>query len=135
VNRWFPHLRALALLGLCAVLVSGCAVPDGGYGYAGPVGYPGYYEPYGDVYGGWGPNFLVGPVGGGYRGGYYGGGYYRGGRGFAGGGRPAFHPAPGGRGMPSIPGGRGGGGFARGGGGGFARGGGGGGGHGGGGRR
>ena len=118
VNRLLPGWPALALLGLCAVLVSGCVVPDGGgYGYAGPVGWPGYYEPYGTAYGGWGPDFLIGPVGGGgWRGGGR-GGWHGGGRGFGGGGQRGFRGVSGGRAMPSIPGGRGGfGGRARGGG-------------------
>jgi len=113
VTRSPPRWPALALIGLCAVLLSGCVVPDGGYGYnAGEVGWPGYYEPYGAVYGGWGPGYLVGPVGGGgYRGGRGGAG------GFGGGGQHAFRAASAAHGVPSIPGGRGGGG-ARGGGGG-----------------
>jgi len=100
-------------IGLCAVLLSGCVVADGGYGGG---GWPGYYEPAGAVYGGWGPGFLVGPVG---------GGGYRGGRGGIGGGQHAFRAAPASHAAPSIPGARGGGGGgARGGGGGGARGGG-----------
>jgi hypothetical protein len=89
-------------IGLLAILTSGCAVTDPGYGGVGV--WPGYYEPYGAAYGGWGPGFLVGPVG---------GGGYRGGRGGFG-GQHAFR-APTSRSAPSIPGARGGG--ARGGGG------------------
>lgn len=96
-------------IGLFAILASGCAVTDAGYGGVGP--WPGYYEPYGAVYGGWGPGFLVGPVG---------GGGYRGGRGNFGGGH-AFRAAPASRSAPSIPGARGGGGRGGGGHGGGGR--------------
>jgi hypothetical protein len=102
-----PELRRPAIgfaIGLFAmILTSGCAVTDPGYGGVGV--WPGYYEPYGADYGGWGPGFLVGPVG---------GGGYRGARGGFGGGQHAFR-ASASRSAPSIPGGRGGG--ARGGGG------------------
>jgi hypothetical protein len=110
VNIIFPRWPAVACaFGLCAVLASGCVVaPDAGYGYN--PGWPGYYEPYGGAYGGWGPSFLIGPVGG--------GGYYRGGRGGGyGGGQHAFRAAPASHAAPSIPGGRGGGGRGGGGGG------------------
>jgi hypothetical protein len=85
--RW-----TLKLIGALAVAaVSACAVDgvsgDVGVGYVG-----GYYEPYGYDYGGWGPGYAVGP----YRSGH--GGYYRD-RGHA----PAFHSAPQGHPMPSIP--------------------------------
>lgn len=77
---------ALSLAALASCAVDGV---DGsvGVGYVG-----GYYEPYGYDYGGWGPGYAVGP----YRGGH--GGYNRD-RGHA----PAFHPAPRGHSMPSIP--------------------------------
>jgi len=39
-------------------MVSGCAA-GGGYVYADGVG---YYQPAGYNYGGWGPNYTVGPV-------------------------------------------------------------------------
>jgi hypothetical protein len=85
--RWaigFAGALSLAMLSSCAVDgVSG----EVGVGYVG-----GYYEPYGYDYGGWGPGYAVGP----YRGGH--GGYYRD-RGHA----PAFHPAPQGHRMPSLP--------------------------------
>jgi hypothetical protein len=45
---------------------SGCVVaPDGGYynGYSAYNAYPGYYEPYGAYYGGWGPDYYVAPYG------------------------------------------------------------------------
>jgi hypothetical protein len=104
VNSLLLRRRAVGLtVGLCAILLAGCVVPDGG------VGYPGYYEPPGVVYGGWGPGYLVGPIG---------GGGYRGGRGGFGGGQHAFRAAPASRAAPSIPGGRGGGGGSHGGGGG-----------------
>jgi hypothetical protein len=78
---------------LTATMLSGCAVEgvsgSVGVGYAG-----GYYEPYGYDYGGWGPGYAVGP----YRGGH-GGVYHDRGGGHA----PAFHPAPQGHPMPSLP--------------------------------
>ncbi|MDB5398560.1 MAG: putative lipoprotein [Rhodopila sp.] len=105
------------LIGLSA-LVSGCAVPDGGYGgYGAGVGVD-YYEPAGFAYGGWGPGYAVGP---------YRDGDHRGGGGFH--GDHAFRSPAAGHGMPSIPGG------GRSGGGGHSGGGHGGGGHGGGGGR
>lgn len=58
----------LALLGAFAGIAPGC-VADGGYAYPGTVGVGvDYYEPYGAVYGGWGPGYYVGPVRDGYRG-------------------------------------------------------------------
>ena len=105
VNILLLRRRAVGLtVGLCAILLAGCVVPDGGGGW------PGYYEPAGVVYGGWGPGYLVGPVGG--------GGYRGGGRGGFGGGQHAFRAAPASHAAPSIPGARGGGGGARVGGGG-----------------
>ena len=47
------------VIGLFAVLASGCVVPGGGYGEAG-YGVD-YYEPYGIDYGGWGPGYYVAP--------------------------------------------------------------------------
>jgi hypothetical protein len=93
--RW-PALAGLAAL--IAILPSSCAVSDG-YGY-GAVGYaPDYYEPYGGVYGGWGPDYRVGPVrGGDHR--------FDRGPGRPAGGTPArhaFRAAPASRGAPSIP--------------------------------
>jgi hypothetical protein len=103
-QRW---MVIVAVLGLCTVVVTGCAVSAGGYGYDGGVdvgvgyyGSPGYYGGYA---GDWGPGYVVGP--------------YRGdGRRFDGGGGRAhsYRPAPAGHAMPSIPsGGRGGGGRRR----------------------
>jgi hypothetical protein len=105
VLRWpMPAMVA----GLFSLLAAGCVVPGGGYdeGFG-----PGYYEPYGVEYGGWGGGYRVGPVRGD-------GGAFRG-RGDRGGGHFA----------PSIPS------RGRSGGGGHGGGGHGGGGHGGGGRR
>jgi len=86
LGRW-PAIACV--IGLCAVVASGCAVvPDGDYGW------PGYYEPVGGALGGWGPGYLVGPVGG--------GGYLGGGGGF-GGGQHAFRGAPTTGSVPSIP--------------------------------
>ena len=85
--RWTIELMGALIL----AAISSCAV-DGVSGGVG-VGYvDGYYEPYGYDYGGWGPGYAVGP----YRDGHA--GFYRD-RGHA----PAFHPAPHGHAMPSIP--------------------------------
>jgi hypothetical protein len=94
---------AVALARVFAVLASGCAVTDGGYGY----GYDGgvaigvdYNDPFGVDYEGWGPGYRVAP---------YRGGDHRGDRdGDRGRGgvsqRPhAFRPAPASHAMPSIP--------------------------------
>jgi hypothetical protein len=92
------HLRWSAIafvVGLLAVLPSGCVVTSGGYGYDGGVGIGlDYYEPYGGYYGGWEPGYLVVPS----RGGNY--------RPDRGGGRlvpHAYRPAPASRAVPSIP--------------------------------
>lgn len=81
------------VIGLSSVSLSGCVVADGGYGYGGGgvgVGVD-YYEPYGAIYGGWGPGYRVGP-------------YRDGGRSDRGGGRAhAYRSAPASRSMPSIP--------------------------------
>jgi hypothetical protein len=96
-------------IGLIAVLIAGCAAPYGGYGYEDPGFGADYYEPYGTVYGGWGPGYAVGP----YRdnrGGFGRGGVDRG-VGHAASAQHAFRAAPAGRATPSIPSGaRGGGG-------------------------
>lgn len=59
------------VIGLITLVSTACVVTGGGYGY----GYDdnvgvgvGYYEPYGAIYGGWGPDYRVGPSRGGYRG-------------------------------------------------------------------
>ncbi len=50
------------------IVLFGCVVADGGYGYGnGAAIVPGYYEPYGAYYGGWGPNYYVAPYRNGYR--------------------------------------------------------------------
>jgi hypothetical protein len=78
-----PRLAALGLLGLLAACVVGAYDDGGGYG-------PGYYEPAGAVYGGWGPDFAVAP--------------YRGGHPFYDDrGNHPFRAAPAGRGIPSLP--------------------------------
>jgi len=116
--------RRLALVGaatLLAALVAGCVVPDEGFapGYGAPYD---YYEPYGEVYGGWAPGYEVGP----FRDHHdHDHDHHFGGA--PGGAHHAFTPAPAGRAVPSIPsgarpggggGGRSGGGGGRGGGGG-----------------
>jgi hypothetical protein len=103
VSHFLSRLPAVAcLIGLSAVVLSGCAGPDGGYAYGGDPGVD-YYEPYGFAYGGWGHDYHVAP-------------YHGSGHGFAGGGfhgAHAFRSAPAGHAMPSLPAGRGGG-FAHG---------------------
>ena len=94
--RWSAVVTAA---GLFAVILAGCVVPvGGGYedgGVAIGLGVD-YYEPYGAVYGGWGPGYRVAP--------FRGGGERREERG--GGGREASHafrPAPASHSVPSIP--------------------------------
>ncbi|MGO8915942.1 MAG: hypothetical protein ACLQJR_08545 [Stellaceae bacterium] len=111
LSRW---AATAFVIGLVAVLSSGCIVAGGGYGYDGGAGYGlDYYEPYGVGIGGWGPDYQVAP----YREGEH--------RPASVGGRPAAHAyraAPASRAMPSIPSGsRSGGGGGRGGGGGGHR--------------
>jgi hypothetical protein len=94
------------VIGLFAVLLFGCVVAGGGYGYDGGAGYGlGYYEPTGVNYGGWGPDYQVAP-------------FRRDHRADAGGGRAsphAYRAAPASRSVPSIPSGsRSGGGGGRG---------------------
>jgi hypothetical protein len=74
---------------IAGVLCSGCVAPGYGYGYGGYA--VDYYEPYGGIYGEWGPGYNVGPYrdGRGRQGPYSGGHAYR--------SAPASHP------MPSIP--------------------------------
>jgi hypothetical protein len=82
-------------IGSFTILLSSCIVPGGGYGYGGggvDIGLD-YYEPYGGVYGGWGPGYRVAPFRGGDQ------------RRDVGGGRPthAYRPAPASHSLPSIP--------------------------------
>ena len=91
--RWSAVVTAA---GLFAVILAGCVVPvGGGYedgGVAIGLGVD-YYEPYGAVYGGWGPGYRVAP----YRGGDY--------RQERGGERAshAYRSAPASHSMPTIP--------------------------------
>ena len=88
------HWPMLALvIGLVTVVSTACVVTGGGYGYDEGVGV-GYYEPYGAIYGGWGPEYRVGPSRGGYRGPDHGG---------AGAAPHAWHSAPASHAMPSLP--------------------------------
>jgi hypothetical protein len=90
------RLSATAVvLGLFTLLSSGCVVP-GGYGYDGSVGVGvDYYEPFGAVYGGWGPGYHVAPGREGYRRPDGGGGGHA--------SAHAFRSAPSSRLVPSIP--------------------------------
>jgi hypothetical protein len=77
------------------VLLPGCYLPGGGYGYddGGGIGV-GYYEPYGGDYGGWGSGYHVAP----FRGGDH--------RSTSGGGHAsehAYRSAPISHSTPSIP--------------------------------
>jgi hypothetical protein len=89
-------LRGTAVSGLFTLLLSGCVVPVGGGYEDGGVSVGlgvDYYEPYGAVYGGWGPGYRVAP--------YRGGDYHQ-----DRGSRPvshAYRPAPEGHSMPSLP--------------------------------
>ena len=77
------------------VLLSGCVIGGGGYGYDGDASYGAtYYEPSGAYYGGWGHDYQVAP----FRGGEH--------RPTAGGGHTAvraFKPAAASHSAPSIP--------------------------------
>lgn len=105
------------VIGLFAVLASGCVVPGGGYGEAG-YGVD-YYGPSGIDYGGWGAGYYVAP--------YRDRDHHPEGREGRGGREspPAYRAAPPSHAIPSLPsgsrssggGGRGGGGGGRGGGG------------------
>ncbi len=96
--RW----SSITCLGASLLLSVGCAVTDGGYGPGYDVGVDaGYYEPGEIDYGGWGPDYYVGPYRDGY--GYGGRGGYGGGRRS---GRHAYRAAPSSRSMPSVPSGR-----------------------------
>jgi hypothetical protein len=79
-----------------ALLVVGSALGCVGVGFSGDqyeAGYvDGVYEPFGFEYGGWGPDYRVGPP--------------RGGEERRSGGSHAFQSAPHSRSTPSIPGGR-----------------------------
>jgi hypothetical protein len=105
-----PRRTVVAFVtGLLALLPSGCVVPEGGYGYGGGYGFEAapvigldYYQPYGIVYGGWGPDYHVAP----YRPGYHVHEHYgdhpvdrAGGQFFP----HAYRPAPVSHAMPSIP--------------------------------
>lgn len=83
------------VIGLFTVILSGCIVPGNGYGYDGNVDVGvNYYEPFGGVYGGWGPGYNVGPYRGGGHGPERGGGHSSG---------HAYRAAPASHPMPSIP--------------------------------
>ena len=89
--RWLETLVFVVLT--LTVLLSGCFFPGGGY-YGEDIG-PGYYEPSGVVYGGWGPGYHVAP----FRGGDHqpprsGGGHAP---------AQAYRSAPASHSMPSIP--------------------------------
>ncbi len=100
MNIPFSHRPVTAaVIGLFAILASGCVVQGGGYGGGGYGGGGaaygvGYYQPSGVVYGGWGSGYEVAP----FRGGDH--------RPVAGGGGArshAYRSAPASRSIPSIP--------------------------------
>ncbi|MGH7101750.1 MAG: hypothetical protein ACREFJ_05085 [Acetobacteraceae bacterium] len=101
------------VVGLLSLVMSGCVVPGGGYGYHGNPGYGlGYYQPSGTSYGGWGHGYDVGPVrrGAGYE--QHGGAGYQqhGGAGHEQHGGAGYqqhggHGGPAGRPVPPLPGG------------------------------
>ncbi|HWA79683.1 MAG TPA: hypothetical protein VG848_05155 [Acetobacteraceae bacterium] len=86
--RWPFTLMTIGLFALL-MLMAGCVVPGGGYGYD-----LGYYEPAGINYGGWSTGYDVGPVWGRDVHGYYGGGHPP---------PRAYRPAPASHPVPSIP--------------------------------
>jgi len=109
MTRFATRTLFLCVLTASGAFLGGCVA--GGYEdgseYEGgaEVGYGvDFYEPYGYEYGGWGRGYRVGPPG---RGRDIRPGAGRPGDGHPGGGRPAhppaYHPAPSGHSMPSIP--------------------------------
>jgi hypothetical protein len=92
ILRWSAFAFVVVMM---TGLLSGCIVPNGGYGYDNEVGVgAAYYEPYGVEYGGWGPGYHVAP----FRGGDHrptGGGSH--------GSTHAYKSAPASRAMPSLP--------------------------------
>ena len=93
--RWLHWLALAFVLCTLTVLLYGCIVPGGGYGYDDGGGIGGaYYEPFGFDYGGWGHDYQVAP----FRGGDH--------RPASGGGHASAHSyrsAPASHSMPSIP--------------------------------
>jgi hypothetical protein len=90
-------LMRRCIAGVCvatALIILYACVAGGGYEGGGEVAYGAdFYEPFGYEYGGWGPNYRVGPPRGGERRPEHSGGSHP----------PAYHPAPPSRGVPSIP--------------------------------
>jgi len=96
MNLTLSAWRLALLAGAVPLLVSAC-VAYGGPATQYEVGVeagPGYYEPYGFDYGGWGGDYRVAPYRDGMRGGQRGGADH---------GARAFRAAPSSRAMPSIP--------------------------------
>ena len=97
--RWLSLVLVVLTL---MVLLSGCVVTGGGYGYAdyGGIG-AAYYEPSGIDYGGWGAGYYVAP----FRDGDHRlrGDHHRPAGGERRASAPAYRPAPASRTMPSIP--------------------------------
>ena len=92
------HLRWLLLafvVWTLTVLLSGCVLTGGGYGYddGGGIG-AAYYEPHGADYGGWGPGYQVAPFRDGDHHPTSGGGHAP---------AQAYRSAPASHSMPSIP--------------------------------
>jgi len=95
MNSLLLRWSAIAFMtGIFTVLLSGCVVSGGGYGYDSGVGIGvDYYEPYGAAYTGWGPGYFVAPIrDGGHR-------PERGGNSTS----HAYRSAPSSHAMPSIP--------------------------------
>jgi hypothetical protein len=105
MTRFATRMLFVSAFAALGASVGGCVA--GGYEdgsqYEGGavVGYGvDFYEPYGYEYGGWGRGYRVGPPG---RGRDIHPDAGRPGDAHRGGGRPAYHPAPSGHAMPSIP--------------------------------
>ena len=90
--RWLALVFVVLTL---TVLLSGCVLTGGGYGYndGGGIG-AAYYESPGVEYGGWGPGYQVAPFRGGDRHQTSGGGHTS---------TRAYRSAPASHSMPSIP--------------------------------
>jgi hypothetical protein len=86
---------AIIAIGVLTLLLSGCVADGGEYGYRTDIGIgTDYYELDGYDYGGWGPDYRVGP---------YRAGSPRPGRGAGNSIRHSYRPAPASHAMPSIP--------------------------------
>jgi|SRR5665213_2968108 len=94
--RTFMRRLIASACGAASLVILYACVAGGGYGDGAEVSYGAdFYEPFGYEYGGWGPNYRVGPPHGGERRPEHSGGAHP--------HPPAYHPAAPSRSVPSIP--------------------------------